>query len=137
MPDTTSSGSKALKRYGPLAVLAILVVGAIIVFGGGDDDSSDDGGSTDETPTADRPEGAPMTFQEAEEEGVDDIEWGDECDTDRGRLKVPLSNAAPCLEPWEGDNGGATSPGVTADSIKIVYYQGEPDPLQHPLGELA
>ena len=129
--DTTSSGSKALKRYGPIAILAILIIGAIVVFGGGDDDDGGDGGTGGGEASSERPEGAPMTFQEAEEEGIDDIEWGEGCDVDRGRMKVPVSNAAPCLEPWEEeDNGGATSPGVTADAIKVVYYQGEPDPLQ-------
>lgn len=30
--------------------------------------------------------------------------------------------AARCVPRWSGDNGGATSPGVTAESIKIVWY---------------
>ena len=40
--------------------------------------------------------------------------------------------AAPCVEPFSGDNGGATSPGVTADEIVVVVYNADPslDPLQ-------
>ena len=54
--------------------------------------TSGNGGSSD----------LPMTFQEAEEQGVDDIDWGDGCDTDRGRIAIPVNNAAPCVEPWDG-----------------------------------
>jgi hypothetical protein len=46
------------------------------------------------------------------------------CDPDTGRLKLKLYWAGPCVTAWpEGKaNGGATSPGVTADSVKVVYY---------------
>ena len=37
-----------------------------------------------------------------------------------------------CVEPFTGDNGGATATGVTADEVKIVYYQS--DPALDPLG---
>src|SRR5688500_10696147 len=127
MTEPTRSGSSALKRYGPIALIAIIVVAAIAIFGGGDDD--DGGGGDTDTAGRETPEGLPVIFQEAD---GDDIDWGDSCDTDLGRLKVPLNNAAPCIEPFEegADNGGATSKGVTADAIKVVVYQGQPDPLQ-------
>ena len=32
-----------------------------------------------------------------------------------------LAYAAPCVPKWEGDNGGATAHGVTADTITIVF----------------
>ena len=35
--------------------------------------------------------------------------------------------APECYAPFEGDNGGATAQGVTADSIKVVYYLGPDD----------
>ena len=135
MADPNRSGSSgALKRYGPVAAVLIVVVGAIVVFGGGGDDDDDVGSGDGDTTATEQPgdgSGLPLTFQEAEEQGVDDIDWGEGCDTDRGRVAVPLNNAAPCVEPWPGgDNGGATTPGVTADSIKVVVYQPEPDPLQ-------
>ena len=35
-----------------------------------------------------------------------------------------------CYAPFEGDNGGVTSPGVTADTIKLVWYLApEQDPI--------
>jgi hypothetical protein len=129
----SSSSSNALKRYGPIAIVLAVIVGVIAFAGSGGDDD-DDGGGGDDGGT-EQASGLPLTFQEAEEEGIDDIDWGEGCDTDRGRMALPIRNAAPCVEPWDEaeDNGGATSPGVTADSIKIVVYQGEPDPLQQVL----
>ncbi|MEQ1785622.1 MAG: hypothetical protein ABL966_01115 [Acidimicrobiales bacterium] len=131
MAEPKSSGSSsALKRYGPIAAVAVVVVGAIVAFGGGGGGDDD----VDTTPDPDQASGLPLTFQEAEEQGRDDIEWGEGCDTDRGRIAIPIRNAAPCVEPWtETDNGGATAQGVTADAIKIVVYQGEPDPLQQAI----
>ena len=52
-----------------------------------------------------------------------------------GRLKIPSVYSPPCTPQWDGtkpwkdtggtvhdDNGGATSPGVTATEITVVYY---------------
>ena len=134
-----SGTSRALKRYGPLAVVIVLVIGAIALLGGGgDDDDNGEETSTQGTEGTGGDEGAdsglPLTFQEAEDAG-EDIDFGPGCNTDTGRVNAPLRNAAPCIEPWEegADNGGATAEGVTADSIKIVVYQGQPDPLQQAL----
>lgn len=130
---TRSSSSKALKRYGPIAGALIVVAAAIALAGGGGGGDGDDGGDGGAPDPAAR-SGLPLTFQEAEEQGIEDIDWGEGCDTERGQLAIPIRNAAPCLEPWdETDNGGATSPGVTAESIKVVVYQGEPDPIQQAL----
>jgi hypothetical protein len=73
-----------------------------------------------------------MTWQKAEQEGeTANIDWGPNCDTETGKIKLVSIYAAPCVEPFEGDNGGATSPGVTADSVKVVVYITDPalDPL--------
>lgn len=45
-----------------------------------------------------------------------------DCDSARGRLKVPIPWAPPCAIPWpkDADNGGATYQGVTKDKIRIV-----------------
>ncbi|MDZ7673475.1 MAG: hypothetical protein U5K30_00155 [Acidimicrobiales bacterium] len=138
MTQANGSGSptsKALRRYGPLAVVVVLVVGAIVLLGGGDDEDEDDTATEDTSSDQETdPDYAYPTFQEAEEAGLD-IDFGDGCDTDRGRVALPLRNAAPCVAPFEdgADNGGATAPGVSEDSIKIVVYQGEPDPLQQAI----
>src|SRR5687767_14484116 len=53
---------------------------------------------------------------------------GADCDTSTGRIKVPTIAAPPCVPPFSGDNGGSTYQGVTADTIKVVYFQAESDP---------
>ncbi|MXW75473.1 MAG: ABC transporter substrate-binding protein [Acidimicrobiaceae bacterium] len=62
-----------------------------------------------------------MTISVAAELGLD-IDFGRRCDTERGTLAVPNFFAPECFAPFEGDNGGATAPGVTEDSIKIVWW---------------
>ena len=73
----------------------------------------------------------PLSYAQAEEMGVaDQIDWGDRCDTDTGRLAVPDFFAPECYAPFQGDNGGATAPGVTGEEINVVYYEGQQgDPI--------
>jgi ABC-type branched-subunit amino acid transport system substrate-binding protein len=135
--------ARSAKRYGPFVAVVILVAGAIAIFGGGGDDNKDDGGgrggsgggSASGAPTSvDTDElisNGPMTWQKAELEN-EDVDFGPNCDTETGRIKLPTVFAAPCVQPFEGDNGGATSPGVTEDEILIVLYQ--TDPALDPLG---
>jgi hypothetical protein len=114
-------------RYVPLAIAVLVISAVVVVTGGGSDDPAPS------TPSARDP--LPLTFDEAEAEGVD-VDWGPECDTSRGRVAVPLSYAPPCVEPWNGgDNGGATSPGVTADTITVAVYQAQPDLLEQTFFE--
>lgn len=44
------------------------------------------------------------------------------CDTSRGRLALPVHVSPPCTQAYDGDNGGSTYQGVTADTIKVVVY---------------
>ena len=49
---------------------------------------------------------------------------------------MPSGYAPPCVAPWKGgDNGGATAPGVTADTITVALYQAQPDLLQQAFFE--
>jgi len=143
--DDGGSGDRSakLRRYGPLALIVVLLlaVGAVIVVGGGGDDDEDGEAAGASSPDslewgsaeagteagAPAPVGRmPVTYEEAEEAGeVDDHTWPDACDTETGRLKMPSVFAFPCVPEFEGDNGGETYTGVTADSIKIVYYAPE------------
>jgi ABC-type branched-subunit amino acid transport system substrate-binding protein len=50
------------------------------------------------------------------------------CDPATGRIRVPSNFAPPCVPVFAGDNGGATHQGVTADTLKLVYFQPESDP---------
>jgi hypothetical protein len=127
--------STMIRRYGPLVgiVVVIAVVAAVIAFTGGqggDDDTQATGGNgasggyqyvSDWGETITLPEGV-IPFWVAEEQGLD-IDWPDTCDTERGQAAIPSFFAPACFAPFNGDNGGATDEGVTADSIKVVLYQ--------------
>jgi len=136
--DGSGNRSTALRRYGPLGVIVVLllVVAAVVLVGGGgggDDDDKASGASSGDLswtsvegvePGAPAPTGKmPVTYAEAKDAGEDgDHKWPDTCDTDKGAVKLPTVYALPCVPEFEGDNGGATSSGVTADSIKVVFY---------------
>ncbi|MBK5287092.1 MAG: hypothetical protein JJE46_01365 [Acidimicrobiia bacterium] len=119
----------AAKRYGPIAaIIAIIVVVAIIVVatGGSDDKKATtptNGGSASAT---DGKATWPL-FDKSDTK----TDWGPNCDTDLGKIEIPWVRAVPCAKQLEGDNGGATTTGVTGDAIKIVVYQG--DPAKNPL----
>jgi hypothetical protein len=76
-------------------------------------------------------ESGPMTTLKAKLQGKTDIDFGPNCDLTTGRVKIPSVYAPPCVQPFTGKNGGATSEGVTGDEIKIVVYNTDPakDPL--------
>jgi hypothetical protein len=125
----TAGWQRAARRYGPFVVIAIVIGAVALIFGGGDDGDGDgDTAAGEGTATQeDLILSGPMTPERAELEGVDDVDFGPNCDTSTGRIMIPTVLAPPCVEPFEGDNGGATAPGVTEDSVKIVYYQSDPD----------
>ncbi len=85
--------------------------------------------TTETGPTIPTWEGSPyppgvMSFEVASDLGLS-LDFGERCDTERGRVKVPDVFAPTCWLPFEGDNGGATAPGVTADTIRIAYYESQ------------
>jgi hypothetical protein len=133
-------------------VAVVVVVVGVVVFSGNDDgddaappttaaptdtteppdtsEPTDTTGATGTTgPTDTGPPGEvtfPLSFSEAVDRGlVDQIDWGERCDTERGRVAVPDFFAPECYAPFDGDNGGATEEGVTGDTIKIVIYQAQ------------
>jgi ABC-type branched-subunit amino acid transport system substrate-binding protein len=132
-PPGSPGWAKAAKRYGPIVAVVALVAGAVVVFGGGgDDDDADSGGSTEIVSGDELIRSGPMTPQKAELEGRDDVDFGPHCDPETGRLAIPIRLVPPCVEPFTGDNGGATAQGVTADEVRIIYYA--TDPANDPLG---
>src|SRR6056297_3199513 len=77
----------------------------------------------------------PLSFSQAEEQGIE-VDWGDRCDTTTGNVAVQWFFAPECYAPFEGDNGGDTTQGVTADTIKVVQYFGpDDDPIINYLSE--
>jgi len=137
--DQTSGSGGALRRWGPILAIVVIaaIVGALVVMGGGDDDEPEAGGDggtggeeTTDVTDADGQPVYPFSWADGEASGLDDLEWGDRCDTERGRLAIPDVSVQPCYLPYEGANGGATAGGVTEDTIKIVVYLGpDNDPI--------
>jgi hypothetical protein len=127
----SGGGGSSLRRWGPIAAIVVVVaiIIGVVVAGGGDDDDDEEtnaGGSTEtttEVTTGDGDVTYPLSFRDAEAAGLDGLDWGERCDTERGQLAIPSYYAAECYLPWDGsDNGGATEQGVTADSINMVVY---------------
>ena len=77
----------------------------------------------------------PLSFSQAEEQGIE-VAWDERCDTETGNLAIKWFFAPECYAPFEGDNGGETTRGVTADTIKVVQYQGpDDDPIINYLSD--
>ena len=135
------------QRFGPLLAVVALLVGAGVVAtvkggdattgsgpgtgpgvstpGTGGDGGDGDGGD----PWSSNP-ALPITYAEAEEAGtLDDHDWGDRCDPDTGRIMLPSVYAVPCVPAFDGDTGGATTDGVTAEEIVVAYYIPGPQDL--------
>lgn len=135
-PEEEPKGSSALRKWGPLAaiVVVVAVVAGFLIVGGGDDEEAESGPSTtaEGTDLADveLPNGV-LPYSVAEARGTaDEIDWGERCDTTEGVLALPLAPPPECFAPFEGDNGGATETGVTADAVKVVVYlPQENDPI--------
>jgi hypothetical protein len=126
-----STGTRpcALKRYGPfIAIIVVIavIVGVVLATSGGDDNDkkASNGNNSGNVSTS----GGPTMINDSNR---DSINWGPNCDTERGSVKIPYYFAAPCVKPFTGDNGGDTATGVTKDAIKIVVYIG--DPAKNPL----
>jgi hypothetical protein len=120
-PRRERSSSRKLLRYAPFVLVVVAVVVIWIAFGRGDDD----GGSTSNTSGGTTK--GPVVLNDSNRDSID---WGKQCDVARGTVAVPLTYAPPCVEPFTGDNGGATAQGVTKDTITIALYQAQPDILE-------
>jgi hypothetical protein len=133
-PQNPRPARSPLARYAPvLAVVVIvaIVVAIIAVIGGGNDDKKKVTTDTSTTSNA-KPTFAnvPVFYNEAKAAGtLAKYKWADDCDTTTGLVKIPILNPPPCVALHQGDNGGATAPGVSATTIKIGYYLPKPDPL--------
>lgn len=111
-----------LTKYGPIATVLILLTGILAYVNVTDRPADIASQPTPADAEVELPEGV-LPFEAAEDQGiVDDIDWGERCDIETGKLKLPLIPQQSCFAPFEGDNGGDTAVGVTADKIKVVIY---------------
>ncbi|MGH2685255.1 MAG: ABC transporter substrate-binding protein, partial [Actinomycetota bacterium] len=70
-----------------------------------------------------------ITWSMAQRDGLD-VEFGETCDRESGLVAIPFLFRTECFAAV-ADNGGATTPGVTADSIKVVaWLPAEDDPVR-------
>ncbi len=114
----------AARRYGPLAAIVaviVVIVLVVVIAGGGDDGNKASNGPTVSTTDA-------WPFRT--EANAADEDWGPNCDEDRGTVAIPWTYAPPCAKASDR-NPGATTQGVTGDTIKVVVYQS--DPAKNPL----
>ena len=130
-----------LRRAGPV----VLIAAALVAAGISATVHENKGTSTATPPNAGSGQQiasstVPLTYAAAAKLGkTATINWGPECDHHTGRLKIPSADAPPCVPvPAPGaTNGGATSSGVTADAINLVYYQAQPGGLTSAISAAA
>jgi ABC-type branched-subunit amino acid transport system substrate-binding protein len=130
MPKQTVRRSRAVRRSTSfLAVVAsVAVLAGLLAAGAAASPASD---QADAQRNAALVKAGPMTPQKAQLVGKTNVDFGPNCDTTTGRVKIPSVYAPPCVEQFTGNNGGATGQGVTNDSVKVVVWVGDPakDPL--------
>jgi hypothetical protein len=139
-PQNPRPQRSPLARYAP--VIAVVVVIAVVAVVIGVLSSGDDNKKVTTTTTANTGKQSfadvPILYNEAKDAGtLGKYTWPDNCDTTTGLVKIPILNPAPCVPVPKGDNGGATSPGVTATTIKLGYYSAKPDPIYDAIFKAA
>jgi hypothetical protein len=132
LQQTPRRRSSPWTRYAPFIaiVVVVAVVVAVLATRGGNDKKKTNVQIGTPAPVASvsGKNGVPLFYNDAKTQGVADAKQWHNCDTSTGRVAIPILNPPPCVEDFTGNNGGATSPGVTATTIKIGYYIAKPDP---------
>ena len=111
-----------VQRWGP----AVLVVVGFVLLGfvattGTTTSAPPSTTATSAASYADNPN-LPITYAEAKKKGTAASTKWFNCDPDTGRVRYPSVYAPPCVPAFTGSNGGATSQGVSANTIKVVLY---------------
>ena len=90
--------SSFVARFGPLAVILVALGLVAWMSSTGSDSVSTASGPGSESKTGSANASLPIYYQDAEEEGdLDQYDWGDDCDPETGRIKVPSLYAPPCV----------------------------------------
>src|SRR6476659_7690367 len=110
-PQTPRPQRSPLARYAPVLAVVAVVIGVL--------SSGDDNKKVTTTTTANTGKqtfaNVPVLYNEAKAAGtLAKYTWAANCDTATGLVKIPILNPTSCVPVPKGDNGGATSPGVTA-----------------------
>ena len=109
------------KRWGPVALVLVVCVGVgIVATTRNPTGQTASGSSTPESVAS--ASAIPIQYAAAKAKGTaGNFTWSN-CDKTTGRITFPTVYAPGCVPEPKGSNGGATYPGVTADTIKVVYY---------------
>jgi hypothetical protein len=123
----TSNRRRAARRLVTMIAAGALVAGTLAATAGAA--PSDD--AADAQKNSALVKSGPMTPEKAQLLGKSNIDFGPNCDTTTGRVKIPIVYSPPCVQPFTGKNGGATAQGVTGNEIKVVIWVGDPskDPV--------
>jgi hypothetical protein len=130
-----SSLQRNVRRFGPLLaiVVVVAVVATLVLRTSSGSDSTATTGAAPAGPSGTQvgpivDDGVrPISFSQAKANHLN-VTFGAGCDQARGRIAIPSAFSPECFAQRAG-NGGATAPGVTADTIKVVLYEPAPDPL--------
>src|SRR6266699_4641636 len=122
--------SRALRRSTSLlaVVVSVVVVAGLLAAAAAASPASDEADAQKNKALV---KAGPMTPEKAQLLNKTNIDFGPNCDTTTGRVKIPIVYSPPCVQPFTGKNGGATAQGVTGNEIKVVIWVGDPskDPL--------
>ncbi len=140
-PQTPRAPRSPLARYAPLiaVVVVIAIVAVVIGLAGGSKKSKKEPVTTNTNAQGQQTfSDVPILYSEAKAKGtLANYKWQPNCDTSTGTLAFPILLPPPCVPAPTGSNGGATAPGVTADTIKVGYFSAKPDPTFDTLLKLA
>ena len=118
-------------RYAPIIVIVVIVAVVGIALATRSSNNKKTSVNVNTPPPAQTTSGTngiPLFYNDAKTQGTADQHKWHNCDTSTGYTAIPTLNPAPCVEEFSGSNGGATSDGVTADTIRIGYYIPKQDP---------
>ncbi len=128
-PVGAEGGGRALRRYGPIAGVVVvvgLIVGIVVASGGSSKKPVVQTGTTTTTAAAGaEPNTGVLSFADAQKKGLH-LNFGPTCDATTGRIAMPDPFAPECYAPVTS-NGGATATGVTGSTINVVLYEAQPD----------
>ena len=115
------TGKSALRSAVTVLAAASLVVGVLAATAGATPQSD----NADAQKNAGLVKTGPMTPEKAALLGKN-VDFGPNCDTTTGRVKIPSVYSPPCIQPFSGRNSGATASGVTDQDIKVVVLHSFP-----------
>src|SRR5580692_8216843 len=128
-PQTPRARRSPLARYAPLIAVVVVVAIVAVVIGivHNNKKSKPQSITTNTNATGQQTfADVPVFYNEAKAKStLTNYTWQPHCDTATGQVAIPILLPPPCVPAPTTPNGGSTSPGVTATTIKIGYFIGK------------